>query len=133
MRRFAFRVVLLVACIATAATGALLATSQVTRAAAIATPLLAGVLLLLASRRSAATRPRKLAERISELNEQLQGERIESANRFAELDARVAALEDEQLQVADARTRHREELRQIRHAVAAHHTAIDLTVAGTRD
>lgn len=131
MRRSAFVVFLLGACIATAATVALMATSEVARGAAIAAPLLAGVLLLV-SRRSRAGRPRKLADRIRELTEELQRERIETANRFADLEARVNAVEDAQLQVGEARTRHREELRQIREALAAHHTAIDLTVAGHR-
>lgn len=78
-------------------------------------------------------RSRKLAERINELTEELRRERIDSANRLAALEARLTALEDEQLQVGEARTRHREELQQIRQALAAHHTAIDLTVAGHRD
>jgi hypothetical protein len=75
-------------------------------------------------------RSRKLAARIGELTEELQRERIESANRLGALEARISALEDEQLQVTEARTQHRDELRQIAQALAAHQSAIDLTVAG---
>jgi chromosome segregation ATPase len=76
------------------------------------------------------SRPKNLAARISELTEELQREKIESANRFSVLEARLSALEDERLQVAEARAQHRDELRQIAQALAAHHSAIDLAVAG---
>jgi len=76
-------------------------------------------------------RQKKLAARISELTEELQREKIESANRLSALEARLSALEDERLQVAEARTQHRDELRQIAQALATHHSAIDLTVAGS--
>jgi uncharacterized coiled-coil DUF342 family protein len=73
---------------------------------------------------------KKLAARVSELTEELHRERIESANRLGALEARLSALEAERLQVAEVRTQHRDELRQIAQALAAHHSAIDLTVAG---
>ena len=68
---------------------------------------------------------KKLAARINELTEELQRERIESANRFGSLEARLSALEDEQLQIGEVRSQHRDELAQIRRALASHHSAID--------
>jgi hypothetical protein len=73
---------------------------------------------------------RKLAARISQLTEELQRERIESANRLAVIESRLAALEDEQLELSEARSRHRDELAQIGRALAAHHAALERTVAG---
>jgi septal ring factor EnvC (AmiA/AmiB activator) len=76
-------------------------------------------------RRSKGVRPKKLVARINELTEQLQRERIESANRFAALEARLSALEDELLQLGDVRSEHREELAQIARALSSHHAVID--------
>ena len=78
--------------------------------------------------RSSGARSKKLVARISELTEELQRERIESANRFAAVEARLSALEDEQLETADVQSQHRDELAQIGRALAAHRSAIDLTV-----
>jgi len=76
-------------------------------------------------RRSNGVRPQNLGTRVSELTEQLQRERIESANRFAALEARLSALEDELLELGDARSEHRDELAQIARALSSHHAAID--------
>jgi hypothetical protein len=72
-------------------------------------------------------RPRSLAARISELTELLQRERIESANRFAAIEGRLAALEDEHV---EERSRHRDDLAQIGHALVAHERVLEQTVAG---
>jgi chromosome segregation ATPase len=68
---------------------------------------------------------KSLVARINELTEELRREQIESANRFGSLEARLAALEDEQLQIGEVRSQHRDELAQIRRALASHHSAID--------
>jgi septal ring factor EnvC (AmiA/AmiB activator) len=70
-------------------------------------------------------RSKTLAARISELTEELQRERIESANRLGALEARISALEDEQQQVTEAREQHRDELKQIAQALAMHDSALD--------
>ena len=74
-------------------------------------------------------RPQSLSARIGELTELLQRERIESANRFAAIEGRLAALEDELPEIDEARSRHRDDLTQVGQALAAHRRVLDQAVA----
>jgi hypothetical protein len=75
-------------------------------------------------------RPHRLSARFNELSELVQRERIESANRFAAIEGRLAALGDELSELSETRDRHRDDLTQIGHALAVHQRALDQTVAG---